>query len=116
MRASIACPTAHKAVSFELPTDAATVAKCWKLQIQLECPHCGERHAAPFKDAYADGVLTGASTMPPASFFTNLPDAPKRKVKHAREIALSSNDKNTEQVRCSTTATASIGRRKRTPI
>jgi hypothetical protein len=58
-------------------------------------------------------VLTGASTMPQASFFTNLLDAPKRKVKHARET---SRDNNTEPVRCPTTAMASIGNRERTHI
>lgn len=116
MRASIPCPTAGKAVSFELPTDAATVAKCWRLRIRMECPHCGKLHSIPFNRAYADGVLTGVSTMPQPSFFTNLPDSTKRKVKPAREIALSSKDKNTEQVRCSTTAMASIDRRERTHI
>ena len=86
MRASISCPTAGKVVSFDLPTDAATVAKCWSLQIRIACPHCGALHAAPFKDAYVDGVLAGVGTMPQNSFFTNLPDAPQRKMKHAEPI------------------------------
>jgi hypothetical protein len=43
-------------------------------------------HAAPFKDAYVDGVLAGVGAVPQNSFFTNLPDAPKRKMKHAESI------------------------------
>jgi hypothetical protein len=90
MRASISCPTAGKVVSFELPTDAATVAKCWRLLVRIQCPHCGKLHAAPFKHAFVNGVLTGVGTPPQTTFFRNLPDAPRRKAKHAREVVLSS--------------------------
>jgi hypothetical protein len=59
----------------------------------------------------APAAATGVSgSTPQAYFFANLPDAHKRNVKHARAIALSSRDKNSEQVGCSTIATASIGR------
>jgi hypothetical protein len=73
MRASISCPAGGGSISFELATDAATVAKCWKLLIRMQCPHCAELHAVPFKDAYVDGVLAGVGTMPQASFFAMLP-------------------------------------------
>jgi hypothetical protein len=113
MRASISCPTGGKVVSFQLPTDAATVAKCWKLLIRMECPHCGELHTAPFKDPYVDGLLNGVGTMPQTSFFSMLPDAPKRKVRHAEHVVIRD---NTERRRWSTTAMASIGHRERTHI
>jgi hypothetical protein len=88
MRASISCAAAGKVVSFELPTDAATVAKYWRSVIRVRCPHCGALHAVPFKAAYADGVLSGVGTMPQTSVLAMLSDARKRKVKHARDMIL----------------------------
>jgi hypothetical protein len=45
-------------VSFQVMTDAKTVAESWRKFIRLQCPHCENRHAIPFKQVYIDGVLT----------------------------------------------------------
>jgi hypothetical protein len=58
MRASISCPTTGEVVTFEVMTDAKTVAESWRKFIRLQCPHCEDRHAIPFKEVYIDGVLT----------------------------------------------------------
>ena len=57
MRASFKCPGSGQVVSFEVATDAQTVAKSWKMFIRLQCPHCDDRRAIPFREVYIDGVF-----------------------------------------------------------
>jgi hypothetical protein len=64
MRASIKCPSTGQVVSFEMATDAQTVAKSWKMFIRLQCPHCDDRHAIPFREVYIDGVFTSLYDEP----------------------------------------------------
>jgi hypothetical protein len=58
MLSRISCPATGQVVSFKVMTDAKTVAASWKKFIRLQCPHCEDRHAIPFKQVYIDGVLT----------------------------------------------------------
>jgi hypothetical protein len=76
MRASISCPTTGKVVTFEVMTDAKTVAKSWRKFIRLRCPHCEDRHAIPFKEVYIEGVL--ADFIPESNGMFQMPVAPQR--------------------------------------
>ena len=84
MRASIPCPRTGEEVTFDLPTDAPTVSKCWRRFVRPKCPHCGDRHAVAFRDAYVDGVLTSLGAGGPHSMFTLLPEPPKPKTEQER--------------------------------
>jgi hypothetical protein len=87
MRASIRCPSSGEAVTFEVMTDARTVAESWKKFIRLKCPHCEDRHAIPFKEVYIDGVLASFTPEHTGMFqMLAAPPKPGRKQEGASSV------------------------------
>lgn len=48
------CPNTHQQCESNVATDAANLAKIWKMTKDIKCKICGEMHQVKIRDAFLD--------------------------------------------------------------
>ena len=51
------CPTTNQQCECDVATDAANLAKVWKMTKDIKCRICGEMHKIKIRDAFLDMVM-----------------------------------------------------------
>lgn len=51
------CPKTNRQTPAGIETDPDSLRACWKKTLEVKCPHCGEEHTIPVRDAYVGGAL-----------------------------------------------------------
>jgi hypothetical protein len=52
------CPTTHRQFECDVATDAANLAKIWKMTKGIKCKICGEMHQVKIRDAFLDMAIS----------------------------------------------------------
>lgn len=52
------CPTTSQQCECDVATDAATLAKVWKMTKDMKCKICGEMHQIKIRDAFLDMAMS----------------------------------------------------------
>lgn len=52
------CPTTSEQCECDITTDAANLAKVWKMTKNVECMICGGMHQIKIRDAFLDMVMS----------------------------------------------------------
>jgi hypothetical protein len=51
------CPTTHQQCECDVTTDAANLAKVWRLTKDIKCRICGEMHKIKIRETFLDMVI-----------------------------------------------------------
>jgi hypothetical protein len=51
------CPTTNQQCECDVATDAANLAKVWKMKKDIKCKVCGEMHQIIIRDAFLDMAM-----------------------------------------------------------
>jgi hypothetical protein len=55
---SFICPNTNRPASAGIETDPDSLRACWRKTLEvMKCPHCGENHSIPMRDAYTGGAF-----------------------------------------------------------
>ena len=57
------CPTTNRQCKCDVATDAATLAKVWKMTKDIKCRICGEMHQIKIRDAFLDMAMSRESVI-----------------------------------------------------
>jgi hypothetical protein len=55
------CPKTHQHGPTGIQTDLQSLSASWKAVLKVNCPHCGEVHEVPVREAYIDCALLDAA-------------------------------------------------------
>ena len=64
MRTTLECSETRKLYTIKLPDGTSEIARHWRGDFAVTCPHCGGRHPVSFKDAFIDSILESRSMLP----------------------------------------------------
>lgn len=54
---NFSCPKTRRGIDTGVATNASSLAANWDKTLRLRCPHCGEVHTVPVREAFTEGVL-----------------------------------------------------------
>jgi hypothetical protein len=57
------CPTTGRAVPTGIATDAESLRKAWKMELKIECPHCGAPHEISVRKFFIEGAVRRAAEL-----------------------------------------------------
>jgi len=57
------CPTTNRQCKCDVTTDAANLAKVWKMTKDIKCRICGEMHQIKIRDAFLDMAMSRESVI-----------------------------------------------------
>jgi hypothetical protein len=55
---TVRCPTTNQQCECDVATDAANLAKVWKMTKDIQCRICGETHQIKIRDAFIDMIIS----------------------------------------------------------